>query len=112
MGKGISRLQKSILRLLLDHGPLLRVRVILSQLFGWPGRPGDGQVFNRGVIGKEAYNSGHASLSRSLARLQERGLVETYKNATGYVTVIGLTTAGVAMARGIVEEDKNQRERP
>ncbi len=106
MSRGLGVLQKGILRLLLNRGPLLRARVLLSQLLGWQGRPGDNQVFDRGSIGKEAYNSGHASLSRSLERMRRRGLVQVYKNVSGYGRVVGLTTIGRQVAQEIAEEEK------
>jgi hypothetical protein len=100
MGRGLGKLQSDILCLLLDKG-ILRVRVILSQLFGWRGKAWkDGQIFSQAFIGEEEYRLRHASLSRSLERLRQRGLVEIFKS--GYGTAIGLTNAGRAEAQRIM----------
>jgi hypothetical protein len=103
VSRGLGRLQKKILILLLTRGPLLRVRVLLSQIFGWPGRLDDNMVFDRAAIGERAYNSKHVTMSRALEGLRRRGLVQLYKNVSGYGMVAGLTFTGTQVAKEISE---------
>ena len=103
MSRGLGKTQADILRFLWTYKGMARTRVLLSFLLGWPGRPGDAKVFDSSLIGKSAYNSGRASLSRSLRALQKRGIVEFYRNQTGYVSAVALTIAGVALARQLTE---------
>lgn len=105
MGRGLGVLQKGILRLLLDRGEMLRVRALLGILRGWRGKPWKRQVFDRATVGPLEYSRGYATLSRALERLRCRGLVQVYKNVTGYGTVTGLTSAGAEVARGIAEAE-------
>jgi hypothetical protein len=107
MGRGLGDLQKGILSLLLARGPLLRVRVLLSQLLDWPGIPGDSRVFDRVTIG-EKYNSGYATMSRSLERLRRRGMVQVYRNIRGVGRVAGLTRLGIEMARNLDKSVKRE----
>jgi hypothetical protein len=79
---------------------------ILRQRFGWQpdtrrGRPG---VFSRTDIGAECYNVVMASLSRSLHRLEERGLVWfTHSMLAAGWSGVELTEEGEAEARRILE---------
>ena len=66
----------------------------MSVLFDWTGITGNLKVFDQTQIGTQKYNSRHASLSRSLRRLQEMGILEVFKSTTGYVTAAGLTVGG------------------
>jgi hypothetical protein len=99
----IGRQQREILKLLLRRSGFARTRVILSDLFTWKGKPGNVKVFDQKHIGTREYNLRHASLSRSLRRLQQMGFWEVFKSANGYVTAAGLTVAGMALARQLVE---------
>ena len=102
MGR-MGRQQREILKLLLRRGGFARVRVLMSVLFDWTGITGNLKVFDQTRIGTQKYNSRHASLSRSLRKLQEKGILEVYKSTTGYVTAAGLTVAGVTLARQLAE---------
>jgi hypothetical protein len=79
---------------------------ILTERFGWEpstkrGRPG---VFSRTDIGPERYNRVMASLSRSLHRLEERGLVWfTHSVLAAGWSGVELTEEGEAEARRILE---------
>lgn len=105
MGR-LGRQQQDILKLLLHRGGFARVRVLMSALFNWMGKSGNVKVFDQTHIGTEEYSLRHASLSRSLRRLREKGLLEVYKSTTRYVTAVGLTFAGVALARKMVNKEE------
>jgi hypothetical protein len=111
MGRGLSQLQMGILRLALDRGGMVRVRDILEALWAWKPKPGKeghngGPAFSRGSIGAEKYSRVHSTLSRTLARLRKRGLVQVYKSEYG--TAIGLTTAGEREAKEIFWEGEEE----
>ncbi len=106
MSRGIGKLQRNVLRLVFDHGSLLRRRVILSQMWGWRGKPWrDGHVFVRSEVGHEEYRKRHSSLTRALLSLQRRGLVQIYKNISGSGTAVGLTVLGRQVAQAIAESE-------
>ena len=100
--------QKEILKLLLSRSGFARVRVLMSVLFNWTGMSGRVKVFDQTHIGAKEYGVRHASLSRSVKRLEEMGVLEVFKSANGYVTAVGLTFAGVALAREIVEREREE----
>ncbi len=105
MGRGISELQAQILCFLLDNGEMLRVRDLLSQLWGPAGE--NGAHFSRTTVGAEGYDQIHATLSRSCERLRLRGLTRTFKDVAGTAgTIISLTVDGVAMAKEIMEAEE------
>ena len=106
----LGRQQKEILKLLLRRSGFARVRVLLSELFKWTGTSARVKVFDQTNIGTKEYSVRHASMSRSLRRLQELGLLEVFKSANGYVTAVGLTFAGVALAREIVKGENEEIE--
>jgi hypothetical protein len=113
MSKGLGQLQRSILRLTLDYGGMVRTGDLLKVLWGWQTKPGKdqydgGQVFDRASIGVQEYSRAHSSLSCSLERLRQRGLVQVYKS--GYGTAVGLTSAGEKEARGIHWEGEEEPE--
>lgn len=86
MSKGISELQETILTICLKE-KFLTSQEILHQVFS----------------GCE-YETGHASLSRSLARLWEKDLIIIWKTLTRYRTGISLTPTGKALASTIKAE--------
>ena len=94
MAKALGWLQRSILRQTLDLGGFLLVSDLMKHLLGW----------SESGIRKSAYNCGHASMSRALTGLRTRGLVEVYKNVSGVGTLVALTDAGRARAKGIFWE--------
>lgn len=83
MTKGLSKLQRAILDLAAagpgNHYQLL-TREIMIELFGWiPARIPDydgGQFFDVRTIGFREYHKRYVSVSRSLGRLRQRGLME------------------------------------
>lgn len=89
MGRGLSDLQKCILRLALKEGKDLHKAVILHAYYGWEPKPGYwhgdplppekvlrgyGQIFTSTEI--ENYESAQAAVSRAVTRLRARGLLE------------------------------------
>jgi ribosomal protein S19E (S16A) len=80
MGRGLSDLQKAILRHSATKGSVCRA-VLLSEHFGWKRTNGrvamhDGKNFRPTAIGEAKYRKDSASLSRALRRLVDRGLLE------------------------------------
>lgn len=81
--KGLSKLQRAILSLA-GTGPgdhrQLTTREIMIKLFDWmPARTPDysgGQSFDVQMIGRKEYRKRTVSVSRSLGRLCQRGLME------------------------------------
>jgi hypothetical protein len=72
---------------------------ILTELFGFPtltdpAQPGS-QHFNRTQIGIREYDAAAASLSRSVGRLERRGLVTVYHGTTSRWTGVTLTDQAV-----------------
>jgi hypothetical protein len=106
----IGRQQREIMKLLLRRGGFARVRVVMSALFDWKGTSSNGKVFDRTFVGSREYDLRHASLSRSLRRLQEMGVLEVFKSANAYVTAVGLTAAGVALAQEIFKREEEEAE--
>ena len=125
MGRGLSKLQKDILRLAyvnqhsLDVTPpdlnlTRRADVlypeILHACYGfepvsrcWCGREltvkesflFGGQIFDRHAIGVDRYNRAQAAVSRAVLRLAERGLVQCVRGAYAKWTGANLTAKGV-----------------
>ena len=103
MTKGLSKLQRGILGLA-GAGPgdchQLTTREIMIKLFGWipartPDRPG-GISFDVEMIGRREYRRKMVSVSRSLGRLRERGLMRRGPFSTGHC----LTEMGRAYVDG------------
>ncbi len=107
MGRGLSELQRSMLALALgirrrgerSWGDLSATDVLVV-VYGFPVARSGIQQFDRAAIGHGRHNAAAVSVSRALARLEKRGLVERpqLRNgslARGYVV---LTPAGVAVA--------------
>ena len=98
---GISNLQRWILLLCLEGG-FLSTQEILSAWRDWgPAEWG----YKMAAVGKREYNLGHASLSRTISRLWQRGLVVIWKNLTNSATGITLTDAGKALAQALSDEE-------
>lgn len=102
MGRGLSDLQKGILRLAsrnycrggfcLYFGHLFR-RKIFQELHGW-----DWDItFDPEAIGLKKYNVTMASTSRAIKRLQERGLVVRAR----FKSAIDLTEKGIEAAKNL-----------
>jgi len=120
MSRGLSTLQKTILRMAyVNYAVGLRAadnrdvdvyfHEVLAAFWGWqPASPlrdhtgqfRPGQHFSRDAIGAERYNAAHASLSRAVVRLERRGLVTAHR---GYVKWRGirLTPAGFDAAKDL-----------
>jgi hypothetical protein len=79
---------------------------ILSALWGW--RLGAWGARKAG-IGEREYATAHASLSRSISRLWQRGLVTIWKNLTNSATAISLTAPGTELAGIILTEIERQQ---
>jgi hypothetical protein len=87
---------------------------ILRERFGW--EPADRfwmRRFSRKDIGEERYNRVMASLSRSLHRLEQRGLVElTHSMRAGAWSGAELTEEGEAEAGRILERREGRSRGP
>jgi len=95
MSSQFSEHQKEILVLCLER-KFLTSQEMLAELWGC--LPQEQGI----TTGKAQYNTAHASLSRALTRLYQRGLVEIWKNLTGYSTGIILTDAGANEAEALI----------
>ena len=77
MGRGLSPLQRRILKLAERTGTL-HIHQVLSALYGFPmarhGRPG-ALHFRPGAIGRRRYHSASVAVGRAFTRLANRGLV-------------------------------------
>jgi DNA-binding MarR family transcriptional regulator len=95
MGRGLSHLQRQILRLVLKE----KFVTCQNLLNLWGVQTGD-------VSDKGKYAAAHSSLSRALTRLWWRGLVEYWQNKiTRYRTAVTLTEKGKVLAQVISEEE-------
>ena len=99
----ISDLQREILISCLERN-FLSVQDILAQIWGW--EPAEWGA-KKATIGKSEYNTAHASLSRAISRLWQRGLVVIWKNLTNSATGISLTDAGTELARTFTAKTEN-----
>ncbi len=107
MGRRLSDIQKDILSLAYRqwcNGKTLSYRDAMSTIFKWTHRHSshlyaNNQVFCKNEIGCKEYDKIHSSFSRSVRRLEERGLIwrKWYMNRT----VIHLTTTGIELARNL-----------
>jgi hypothetical protein len=125
MPRGLSELQKAILRLAYrnrqereEWSVDLFHAEVLHEHFGWPiarhrrWRPEVGErplpmdrYFSMREIGEARYRKTQASLSRAVSRLERRGLVERFHAAgwTGYgCAVLDLTDEGVRVAEHLL----------
>lgn len=123
MGRGLSTLQKDILRLAAakhaEHEPErkqgklprgaadLIMAEILAELYHWPMierrwpskqaiRHG-GQNFSRRDISPQAYNVAHVVVTKSLERLAKRGLIELCVGANALWLGLRITEAGMGL---------------
>ena len=104
MGRGISDLQRCIL-VLCKENKFLSTQEILSAWRDWePAQWGS----KKSVVGESEYNAAHASLSRTISRLWQRGLVMIWKNLTCSATGITLTQEGKVIAQAISEEEADR----
>lgn len=128
MGRGLSDLQKTILRRALTNrraegrqgarGGADVVRAeILADYWGWemkhaPGwfyqhrdgwqwRALGGQHFSARKVGSETYNSAQAALTRAFLRLERRGLVTLVSAAYSNWSGVNLSEPGIEVAKGL-----------
>lgn len=106
--RGLSALQKKILLLMFDkrgrEGSDLPQHELLSGVAGWepdrvPLLKNGRRYFSRAAIGARKYNKVHASVSRAVARLGKRGLVTVHTWCFHDRRELGLTVAGLEVAR-------------
>jgi hypothetical protein len=86
MGRGLSELQKAVLRHAAQRSHVCRA-VLLAEVFGWTRKSGRpvrdyGKNFRPAAIGQAKYRTDNASLSRALRRLTERGLLTDNRSLT------------------------------
>jgi hypothetical protein len=99
MGRGLSELQRHIL-VESSRRNRLHYSHILVGFFGWKCRRGFSkddyarQKFSRADIGEAVYRRVMATLSRSCARLQARGLVTCLTGATARWSGVEITAEG------------------
>lgn len=125
MPRGLSTLQKTILRLALEGRDYETLRprepnnrwngvdVYTAEIFAvaflgnhdsvatrkeWADCPG-AQKFSLREIGEKEYRAAKASISRAIRRLEERGLVTASVGAFSRWTGVALTEAGLKVAR-------------
>ncbi len=107
MGRGLSELQKEILRMAKAKGPKILLQAeILSQMAGWepdydPSKNPGMSLFDRHEIGAERYAGTRASLSRAIRRLEERGLIEQTGRMIRKGSGLRLTEKGRQTAKNI-----------
>jgi hypothetical protein len=95
MGRGLSHLQRQILRLVLKE-KFVTCQELLTL---WGVQTGD-------VSDKGKYAAAHSSLSRALTRLWWRGLIEYWQyKLSHYRTGITLTDEGKVLAQAILEDE-------
>jgi len=105
VNREFSSLQKEILRLAFEKN-FVTCAEILTQLWGW--QPQEwGSI--KATIGEREYATAHASLSRSLSRLWQRGLITIWKNLTNSATAISLTDPGAELAGTILTEIEREQ---
>jgi hypothetical protein len=98
---GISALQRWILLLCLENG-FLSTQNILDAWREWEPAEWGAKM---ATVGPSEYNIAHASLSRAISRMWQRGLVIIWKNLTNSATGITLTPDGKVLAQTISEEE-------
>lgn len=113
MGRGLSPLQQTILRLayqnrMADSGYQDEARAdvfyceIFESHYGWPSiwknsRKAHGQKFTKAEVGERQYNAAHAAVSRAALRLEQRGLVTCVRGFSW--AGVNLTEAGNRIAK-------------
>ncbi len=129
MGRGLSELQKTMLRLAFrnrvsenrtaeSRGSDLYYYEVLAAYWGWDlpehvqGRdhrhPGE-HKFSKAAIGTKAYGTAHAALSRAVIRLQQRGLVDAISGKYSHWSGLNLTTDGITAALELEELERRRR---
>ncbi len=95
-------MQQDILCLTLEGGKgFLSSQEILRRFWGWQPQEWGSK---RAAVGEAKYRSAHASLSRTLTRLWQKGLITIWKTLTKSATGITLTDAGAEVAHEIMVE--------
>lgn len=130
MGRGLSDLQRTALRLALQNrdgegrtertrgGADVYFQEILAAHYGWELKrfagklrsPG-GQKFSKAGIGHREYNAATTAVSRAAARLEQRGLVERMVGAISNWAGFNLTPAGVEEARRLSDTSFADRQK-
>lgn len=133
MGRGLSELQRTILRLAVDNrgrhreavlglreslGAAVSVETcgadvyyaeVLAYYWGWEGtvpwRENRRRRFSKAQIGPMAYSSALASLSRAMLRLQKRGLVVGKQGRGSRWSGADLTDAGAELAAALLLQE-------
>jgi hypothetical protein len=113
MGRGLSDLQGTILRLALANRPDggrpgaatsgadVVTAEVLAALWGLEFKRSRGlgsQHHSKAAVGVRRYNAAHAAVSRAFARLEQRGLVAIVSGTYSRWSGVNLTAAGVAEA--------------
>jgi hypothetical protein len=97
MSKGLGDLELDILFITLEDGQgFLTCRDILLRLWQWQAHDWGSRI---SAVGANEYAAAHVSVSRSIRRLQRRGLIEIWKSLSRPATAISLTNAGAEIAR-------------
>jgi hypothetical protein len=128
MGRGLSELQKTILRIAWRNREAERrhdgsgggdvvYAEVLAEHYGWhpsrcrlqapsyekedeERRTFGSQHFAKEIIGERVYNAAHAALTRAMTRLATRGLVTLVYGVNSRWSGANLTADGVRLARG------------
>jgi len=102
VGRGLSLLQRRILCLALRE-KFVTCEEILTELWGWQPQK---QESKEAAIDMAKYAAAHATLSRSLTRLWERGLITYWRTLTHYRTGLTLTDEGREAAKALLAEEQ------
>ena len=101
MGRGLSDLQKDILRLALRYQNSVLTFMVLREHWHWPlhkeAAHYEGHWFDPSLISEKPYNTARASLSRAFRRLETRGLVVRQTHG------ICLTAKGIKIAQAAAQ---------
>jgi hypothetical protein len=98
--KGLSRLQKKILRMAYRNQRRISARDVLAEVYGFPvavnlsSAKNGAQVFDRTAIGSKRYQSASVSVCKAFNRLAARGLAQRHYNYG-----ITLTSEGQKVAK-------------
>lgn len=103
MAKGLSELQKTMLRMGYvnekdDAGPFaVYLHEVFCFFYGWEREP-DSTFWPEG-IGLKAYNAARVAVSKACKRLESRGLVRLVLSECGQVRAFRLTEAAIALIK-------------
>jgi len=107
VGRGLSKLQKSILQLAYRNQGNILARDVLARVYRFPATAGNirgkkvgALVFNRKVIGERRYQSASVAVARAFNRLAARGLAHREYNHGIILTEAGVTVAKALQTQG------------